>query len=507
VNIALSQGAVQRLYDSIQQMSPDSATNRLLFALLRTLGTIRPLRAHMKHIGGRIHYIRGNHQEAERWLLDALSSGREGAASTHNFLGRSQTLLGKFEQAEANLSAAIAAAPCNGGYYLNMAESLRRQGRHKEEEPYLHKALAIKPHAAWVHFCLFQNIRARKGAGPALDAWLDRVLATPDMEDPIIHPDWWLVDQDAYNPERVEKTRAILAQHPQAHDCQLLLAYLLRYSDNPTAGVPHLQAASRHRWEDIQGPGAAADFNAAKPPAFLVMGVAKSGSSSLYQYLCMHPLICRAMAKEINFWTDHYAAGIEWYRACFPPIPAASPMISGEASIKTFWYPEAPARIARDFPRLKLILILREPTARAFSDYNMIVRLGREQRTWADCVQQQLAELPCCPVEEYEMPTGFMPERNYLLKGAALPVLKRWLQHHDKNKLLVLHNHDLAEHTTATMNRVFRFLDLPEHDIVAPPRMNLGGYKPLSDEMRQRLQTWYQPHEEALQTFLAKGFP
>jgi len=503
----LSPGMEQYLYDRIQQMRTGSVADHLLFSVIRSLGTLRPLHGRMQYIGGRIHYIRGDYAAAEHWLLKSLAAGRKSKASTHNYLGRSQTFLGKFGDAEKNLQTAISAAPFNDGFYLAMADMLRRQGKHEQAEPYLHKALNIRPNSAWNHFCLFQNIRARQGTELALDTWLDGVLATPTMEDPIIHPDWWLVHHNAYSPEREEKTRAILAQHPNSKDCNLLLAYLLRYSERPSDGTPYLQAACRHQRESSHGASTAASFAAAKPPAFLIMGVAKSGSSSLYQYLCMHPLICQAMAKEINFWTDHYEAGRDWYQAFFPPIHPGAPQISGEASIKTFWFPETAERIARDFPDMKLILILREPAARAFSDYNMHVRLGQEQRTWEDCVDQQLTELPYCPVDKSELPTGIVPECNYLDKGAALPMLKQWLRHHKKSKILILQNHDLGENTTETMNRVFRFLELPEHDIVAPPRMNVGGYKPLSDELNLRLQEWYRPHQEALQEFLAREFP
>ncbi|MCP5131836.1 MAG: sulfotransferase domain-containing protein [Pseudomonadales bacterium] len=507
MNSALTRDTQQYIYDRVQQLRAGSAPDTLLFWAIRGLGSLRPLRARMRHIGGRIHYIRGDHAEAERWLLAALAAGRQDKASTHNYLGRSQCLLGKFADAEKHLQTAIDIYPKNDGYCLHMADTLRRQGKHVEEEPYLRQALKLRPNSAWTHFCLFQNARARHGVEQALDEWLDSALANPAMEDPVIHPDWWLVHRSAYTAERVEKARALLAQHPDAPDCHLLLAYLLRYSEHPADGVPHLQAASRRQWELVHGPGTATDFKTAKAPVFLVMGVAKSGSSSLYQYLCMHPLICRAMAKEINYWSDHHAAGPDWYQAFFPPLPPGARQISGEASIKTFWDPQAPERIAREAPDLKLILILREPVARAYSDYNMNLRLGLEARAWQDYVDEELAQSPRCPVDEEELPEHFAQDRNYLMKGAVLPILQRWLRHHDKRKILVVQNSDLGKDTTATMNRIFHFLGLPDHDIVAPPRMNVGGYGKQPEILQRRLENWYAPHQQALQAFLAREFP
>jgi len=125
----LPQRAERYLFDRARRLRAGGILDSLMFCALRTLG---PLHARVQHIAGRIHHLRGDHAQAERWLLAALAAGGHGSASTYNFLVRSQVLLSKFGEAERNLQAAIHLSPRNDGYYLHMADLLRQQGRHAE---------------------------------------------------------------------------------------------------------------------------------------------------------------------------------------------------------------------------------------------------------------------------------------------------------------------------------------------------------------------------------------
>ncbi|MEQ8385393.1 MAG: sulfotransferase [Coleofasciculus sp. A1-SPW-01] len=48
-------------------------------------------------------------------------------------------------------------------------------------------------------------------------------------------------------------------------------------------------------------------------PDFLIIGAAKSGTTTLYKYLCQHPQIYMSVPKEPNFFGDDgcYAKGLE----------------------------------------------------------------------------------------------------------------------------------------------------------------------------------------------------
>jgi len=58
-----------------------------------------------------------------------------------------------------------------------------------------------------------------------------------------------------------------------------------------------------------------------RQPHFLIIGIGKGGTSSLYLYLGKHPQILPAIKKETLFFTENISQRLDWYLAHFPPIP------------------------------------------------------------------------------------------------------------------------------------------------------------------------------------------
>ena len=108
-------------------------------------------------------------------------------------------------------------------------------------------------------------------------------------------------------------------------------------------------------------------------PAFLIIGVQKGGTTSLYNYLIQHPHIAPALEKELRFFDYKFHKGLAWYQAHFPLIAYARfvqqvyqrALITGEASPNYLFDPRAPQRVAHTLPDVKLIVLLRNPVARA----------------------------------------------------------------------------------------------------------------------------------------------
>ena len=53
-------------------------------------------------------------------------------------------------------------------------------------------------------------------------------------------------------------------------------------------------------------------------PDFIIFGVSRSGTTSLYQYLSQHPNIEPSVVKEPRFFDMYFDRGINWYRMNFP---------------------------------------------------------------------------------------------------------------------------------------------------------------------------------------------
>jgi len=53
-------------------------------------------------------------------------------------------------------------------------------------------------------------------------------------------------------------------------------------------------------------------------PTFLIIGAAKCGTSSLYDYLMQHPCVGGSLTKQLHFFDRYYDRQISWYKVCFP---------------------------------------------------------------------------------------------------------------------------------------------------------------------------------------------
>lgn len=112
-------------------------------------------------------------------------------------------------------------------------------------------------------------------------------------------------------------------------------------------------------------------------PNFLIIGAPKSGTTSLYQNLKLHPQIFMPSLKEVNFFHEDRAEteeGLKYYKSLFQDV--TDEMAIGEASTSYFFQVKAPERMKAIVPQAKLIAILRRPEERIYSNYWMKRRRG-----------------------------------------------------------------------------------------------------------------------------------
>lgn len=108
---------------------------------------------------------------------------------------------------------------------------------------------------------------------------------------------------------------------------------------------------------------------------FIGIGSGKCGSTWLYRNLVKHPAICNANLKELNYFSDLYETHpFDWYEGQFKGC--APGLARGEFSVTYLTHPEAPMRIRRHFPEVRLLAILRDPVKRAYSNYLHSIRKG-----------------------------------------------------------------------------------------------------------------------------------
>ena len=241
-------------------------------------------------------------------------------------------------------------------------------------------------------------------------------------------------------------------------------------------------------------------------PNFLAIGAGKSGTSSLYRYLIEHPKILSAAEKELHFFNRDFELGFDWYRCQFPQIPQNSGLMTGEA---TPWYYctfQAARNVKSLLPDVKLIVVLRNPVDRAFSHYQMAKKKGLESRFFFKAIAREIDSLK--ELSDFYIPTpNYWKKQNpYLLYGLYFNFLQEWLNEFPREQLLIIKSEDLKNRTEETVNRIFEFLGLEPYQLKDSTQYNTVAYEPMTDETREKLVDFFQPHNRKLEDLLGMRF-
>lgn len=132
-----------------------------------------------------------------------------------------------------------------------------------------------------------------------------------------------------------------------------------------------------------------------KLPNFLIVGAAKSGTTSLYEYLKEHPEVFMPEWKEPAFFAPPEAGGLrspEDYAALFGNVTDEKAI--GEASVAYLCSSESPRKI-KDFlgNGVKIIMALRNPVDMAYSLWGHQLREGFEDLSFEDALAKEKERL------------------------------------------------------------------------------------------------------------------
>lgn len=194
---------------------------------------------------------------------------------------------------------------------------------------------------------------------------------------------------------------------------------------------------------------------------FMVIGVQKAGTTALFDYLGDHPDLALSAEKELHFFDDETQ---DWaqpsYDRYHARFPRADGRIRGEATPIYIYWPGALERIAAYNPDAKLILMLRDPVARAWSHWRMEARRGVEMHDFAWCIRQGRRRL-------FEAdPWGHHREFSYVERGFYGEQIERLYRLFPERQVLVRKAEDLRADPARVLGEVADFL---ETERMAPP--------------------------------------
>ena len=106
-------------------------------------------------------------------------------------------------------------------------------------------------------------------------------------------------------------------------------------------------------------------------PGAIIIGVPFCGANVLLYYLSAHPDVSASYTdepkSEVNFFSQNYEEGLEWYRRQMPPSLANQLTI--EKSAEYFYYSNVPERIKHMNSSIKLVLVVCDPVRRFIRQY------------------------------------------------------------------------------------------------------------------------------------------
>jgi len=244
-----------------------------------------------------------------------------------------------------------------------------------------------------------------------------------------------------------------------------------------------------------------------KLPDFLMLGVQKAGTTTLYDVLCQHPEIHEARTKELAFFDRYHGRGVGWYAANFPDEPG----LTGEATPDYLFDPAARERIVAALPAAKFVVLLRNPVDRAISQYFHAKRLGYERMSLEDALAQE---------EQRTGPDGqrfagnpiegrrFFHAYSYFARGDYACQLKAWFETVGRHRFHVEFSDRFFAEPDAVAREVFKFLGVTQDvELEVRPR-NIGRYtSQVSEVTYAALVERYRPVNEKLVGLLGRPIP
>ncbi|MDJ0744230.1 MAG: sulfotransferase [Xenococcaceae cyanobacterium MO_167.B27] len=222
-----------------------------------------------------------------------------------------------------------------------------------------------------------------------------------------------------------------------------------------------------------------------KLPTFLIVGVQKAGTTSIYNYLQEHPQVYMSSVKETNFlerdWEQLLAensslknriATFDDYCQLFAGVK--DEIAIGEASPNYIFHYESSAdRIQKYTPDAQLIVVLRNPVERAYSDYLMHLR---------DAISGQVKSLG----EQIEHSS----HKSFILrKGFYYTPLKYYIDFFGQEKIKVFLYDDLCSNAQEFMAEMYEYIGVDKNFVANVNKKTQQAKIPKNQSINNLLQS------------------
>ncbi len=280
------------------------------------------------------------------------------------------------------------------------------------------------------------------------------------------------------------------------------------------------------RWAKTVADRATRDFavmtSATRPaPDFLIIGTKRGGTTSLFNYLLMHPGVLGLFPqsrgkKSTDYFFKEQHRGERWYRSHFHTSAYRRLLqqrlghapVGGEASPYYMYDPRIAAQAGRVNPAVKAVALLRDPVERAWSQYQERSVRGVEPLSFPDALAAEGDRLAGELDKMRADPSYYSSAHDwysYRDRGIYLPQLENWTASFPTEQLLVLTSEEMYADVQAVFDQVCRFLGIPTIELPTTRVFNKVTQSAIPDDSRRELAEFYAPHNARLEAHLGRS--
>ena len=208
--------------------------------------------------------------------------------------------------------------------------------------------------------------------------------------------------------------------------------------------------------------------------AFIVAGVQKAGTTAIHDFLAQHPHIALLRDQALHFFDKEENFGSSRTGLCEPDYrilhgnfdPGWRWRVAGEVTADYLYYPRTLERIADYNAKMKLIISLRNPVERAFSQWNMRREKDQEPLEFIDALKRDQE------IGIWQGPRG----NAYLARSLYAPQLEKVFKLFPREQVFIIKYEDLRADPFALLNCMFDFVGVRRKSGLKNKQRNVGSY-------------------------------
>lgn len=230
-------------------------------------------------------------------------------------------------------------------------------------------------------------------------------------------------------------------------------------------------------------------------PNFLIVGAQKSGTTALLYNLALHPEIFMArdpLYTELKFfsWEKRWKRGVIWYMGHF----TRNSCLQGEKDPEYLFLQKCHSRMHTVVPKAKLIILLRNPVDRAYSQwnhYNEVYETRSKNWGWI----------------KTDFETALIKQKEIIKRGEYINQIIHLLKFFPKEQIYIGIAERLKANPSYELSKIFSFLEVPSISLEV---LNIHTRKyayPMKEETREKLHDHFQPFNQRLFALLGHSIP